>query len=81
MDQQQIIARYEERAKSSGLTISSLCKEAGLAASTFSRWKHSEKNPKPIGMTYSSMQAIERVLDRHDRTVGKPTPATSGKAA
>lgn len=71
MDQQQIIALYEERAKANGLTISGLCKEAGLAASTFSRWKHSEKNPKPIGMTYSSMSAIERVLARHERA---PTP-------
>lgn len=67
MDQQQIVADYEARAKAAGLTIGALCREAGLAASTFSRWKRTDKNPDPIGMTLASMTAIERVLTAHER--------------
>lgn len=80
MDQQQIIAGYEGRAKGVGLTIGTLCKEAGLAASTFSRWKASDKNTKPIGMTLASMSAIERVLASHEATRRFTNPAQDAAA-
>jgi hypothetical protein len=67
MDQQQIIAGYEARASSLGITIGDLCREANLHPTTFSRWKLSEKNPQPVGMTFSSMSAIERVLVERER--------------
>lgn len=66
MDQQQTIADYERRAKDAKLTIAELCKAAKLHPTTFSRWKRSERNPKPVGMTFASMSAIEAVLREHE---------------
>lgn len=77
MDQQQLIAGYEARAKMVGKTIAELCAEAGIACSTFSRWKVSEKNPEPIGVTFSSMKKVERALETFEEEararLAKPT--------
>lgn len=62
MDQQEVIRRYEARASDLKLSIAELCKEAGIHPTTFSRWKASEKNTRPGGMTFTSMAAIERAL-------------------
>ena len=69
MDQQEIVASFEDRARALGLPIASLCAKAGIAASTFSRWKRSDRNPKPVSMTLSSMGAVERVLADGERSV------------
>lgn len=39
MEQATIISRWEERAKRAGVTIGEVCGVAGIAPSTFSRWK------------------------------------------
>lgn len=64
MDQQDIIAEIERRAKAVSVPISDLCAEAGIHPTTFSRWKLSEKNPDPIGATLKSLSALTAELDR-----------------
>lgn len=64
MDQQDIIADIERRAKEAGVSISELCEEAGIHPTTFSRWKRSDRNPAPIGATIKSLSALTDALDR-----------------
>ena len=64
MDQQDIIAKIEERAARLKLPIGDLCRQANVHPTTFSRWKLSEKNPVPIGATIKSLCALTEVLDR-----------------
>jgi non-canonical (house-cleaning) NTP pyrophosphatase len=71
MDQQEVISRYEARANALKLSIAELCKEAGIHPTTFSRWKVSEKNPRPVGMTFTSMSAIERALAAREQVPGR----------
>lgn len=74
MDQQTIIAEIEARASALGLTISQLCERAGIHATTFSRWKLSDKNPEPVGATIKSLRALTDVLDAEEATRGAPEP-------
>jgi transcriptional regulator with XRE-family HTH domain len=67
MDQQQIIADIESRAKQARLTIAELCGHAGLHPTTFSRWKKSDRNPNPIGATLASLGKLNDVLDAAER--------------
>lgn len=62
MDQQQIIASIERRARVAGLSISELCRKAGVHPTTFSRWKESERNPQPIGATLATLRKLETAL-------------------
>jgi len=62
MDQQEIIATLEGRAKRAGLPMSEACKRAGIHPTTFSRWKRSEKNPSPKGATITSVAKLEQVI-------------------
>lgn len=63
MDQQQIIEAIEARAKSLGVPMNGVCRRAGIHPTTFSRWKLSEKNPKPIGATLASLGKLEAALN------------------
>ena len=62
MNQQDIIERIEARANAAGVSIAKICDEAGVARSTFSRWKVSPKNPEPIGATLSSLNKLDAAL-------------------
>lgn len=64
MEQQQIVADIEARAKRAGVNISELCREADVHPTTFSRWKVSENNPAPIGASLKSLSALTEALDR-----------------
>lgn len=66
MDQQAIIAELEDRAKAVGLPISEVCRRANLHPTTFSRWKHSDKNSDPIGATIKSLSALDEVLKEEE---------------
>jgi len=63
MDQESIIADIESRAWSVGISINALCKRAGVHPSTFSRWKKSERNPEPIGVTLKSVRKLHSALE------------------
>lgn len=63
MDQESIIADIEARAWSLGISINSLCKRAGVHPTTFSRWKKSERNPEPIGVTLKTVRKLYSALD------------------
>lgn len=75
MDQQAIIAGIEQRATSLRLSISELCRQAGIHPTTFSRWKLSDKNPDPVGATIKSLGALTDILDAAEASRG------SGEAA
>ncbi|HEX8414799.1 MAG TPA: hypothetical protein VF637_13065 [Sphingomicrobium sp.] len=67
MDQQQIIADLEARAKAAGLTMGEACTRANLHPTTFSRWKLSEKNPEPVGATLSSLNRLQNVISASEQ--------------
>ena len=58
MDQQSVVADIERRAAAVNLDMGAVCGRAKIAQSTFSRWKLTERNPKPKGAT---MPLIERL--------------------
>jgi len=62
MDQQGIIAAFEERAKAINLPMSEVCRRAGVHPTTFSRWKQTERNPEPIGATLTSLNKLDSAL-------------------
>lgn len=68
MDQQQIIADLEARAKRVSLSMSEACKLAGVHPTTFSRWKRSERNPDPIGATIPTVARLEAVIAEREAT-------------
>lgn len=70
MDQQQIIAQLEARAKALGVSISQVCEDAGIHPTTFSRWKLSERNPNPIGATMRSLKKIDMALSAREAPEG-----------
>lgn len=66
MDQQQILNDLAARAKNVGLTMSEVCKEAGIHPTTFSRWRQSDKNPEPKGAPIPSVARIEAVIAKRE---------------
>ena len=64
MEQQTIIAAMEARAKALGLSMLSVCEQAGVHQTTFSRWKLSEQNPTPMDAKLGSINKIGEVLAR-----------------
>lgn len=77
MDQQDIIAGYEARASALGIPINELCRQAELHPTTFSRWKRSERNPRPVGMTLSSMAALDAALKKLESARAQPSEAAA----
>lgn len=69
MDQQEIIADLEARAKAAGLTIAEACSRAGLHPTTVSRWKLSERNPRPVGATLASIGRLRGVIEAAEVSV------------
>lgn len=62
MDQQQIIAEFERRAKIAGISIGDVCRQAKVHPTTFSRWKLTDKNATPVGANLTSLSAIDAAL-------------------
>lgn len=68
MEQQKIIADFEARATALGMSIGAICEEAGIHRTSFSRWKLSDKNPKPIGLTLHSLNKMNAAFERLERS-------------
>jgi hypothetical protein len=66
--QQQLIDEYVARATRLGLTIGDICTAAGVHRTTFSRWRLSARNPKPLDAKISSLSKIHEVLERYEQT-------------
>lgn len=49
-------------------SVEALCRKAGVAPSTFSRWKPSERNPQPIGAMLHSIGKLYDALDQVEKT-------------
>jgi transcriptional regulator with XRE-family HTH domain len=61
MEQQHAIIALGERAKSLGLSMSEVCKRAGIAESTASRWRRGL-----IGGTLAKYSALAAVVDAEE---------------
>ena len=72
MDQESVIADIEHRAFCSGISISELCRQAGVNPTTFSRWKKSERNPEPIGAGLRSIGKLYNALSAVEKTKRRP---------
>lgn len=64
MDQESVIADIEHRARMAAVSIRSVCIEAGVHPTTFSRWKKSERNPHPQGANLKLVGQLYAALDR-----------------
>jgi hypothetical protein len=62
MDQEAVIADIERRARMAGVSISELCRQAGVHPTTFSRWKKSPRNPEPLGATFKTIKKLDNQL-------------------
>lgn len=89
MEQATIISRWEERAKRAGVTIGEVCGVAGIAPSTFSRWKAgtsillSTANKIEVALTEIEARPQGQVDNGsfHSPTsTPTPSPAQAGKA-
>lgn len=67
MDQQDIIASLEARAKAVNLPMSEVCRRAGVHPTTFSRWKLTDRNQKPIGATLVSLNKLDTTISDAER--------------
>lgn len=79
MEQQQIIAEWEARAKRAGVPISKVCERANIHSPSFSKWK-AGKN----GITLGSISKIETALSEFElaaRGVSLPEAAGSADSA
>lgn len=52
----------DRRARAAGVSMGQICDAAGIARSTFYRWKRSNDNPKPISATLVSLNKLEVAL-------------------
>lgn len=57
MEQEQLIADWEARAKRAGVTIAKVCREAEVPQPSFSKWKKGLN-----GITLKNISRIERAL-------------------
>lgn len=62
MEQEQLIADWEARAKRAGVSIAKVCKEAEVPQPSFSKWKKGLN-----GITLGSISKIERALTGFER--------------
>lgn len=75
MEQQQLIADWEARAKAAGVSIAKVCKEAEIPQPSFSKWKKGLN-----GITLGSITRIERALSELE-TEAPARPSKEGAAA
>jgi len=80
MEQQQIIADLEARAKAAGLTIGEACRRADLHPTTFSRWKLSEKNRRPVGANLDSISRFRAVVEAAEQATSRQASDTQEAA-
>jgi len=57
----------DRRARAAGVSMGQVCDAAGIARSTFYRWKRSNDNPKPISATLASLNKMEVALGSYEQ--------------
>jgi predicted transcriptional regulator len=77
MEQQTVIAGLEARAKALGVPMYEVCRRAGVAASTPSRWK----GANPVGMTFSTLSKLQAALDEMEAAAAAAEGVTTSEAA
>lgn len=66
IDIYQFIAKIKGKAKENSITIQTICKEAGLHNTTFSRWMKKSVEPK-----YNNLMAVQAALNKILKTKRK----------
>ena len=81
MNQQSIIRDIEKRARERRISISALCRRAGIHPDTFRNWRKTPGNPEPVG---ANLQLVERLyveLRKIDAEDAKRVAKNGGVAA
>jgi len=76
MDTQTLIADAERRAVAAGLSVDEFCKDAGIARSTWQRWKSGATEP-----TMRTWRRVEESLVRAETETPAAAGSEEGKAA
>lgn len=63
MAMQQELADLEKRVAAAGYTVSDVCREAGIARSTWDRWRRGQFEPRR-SVWARAEQAAERLVER-----------------
>jgi len=66
MNQQSTVRDIEKRAQERRISVPELCRRAGIAVSTFYRWKKTANNPDPKGANMHLIEQLYQALERVD---------------
>ena len=67
MDSISLVEKLEARAKAVGLSLNEVCRQAGVARSTFTRWKSGDHTP-----TIRVLQKMDAVVSEQEAAVTEP---------
>ena len=68
MDSASVVEDLEAQAHEAGKSISEVCRQAGVARSTFTRWKSGDNTPN-----IRTIQKILDVLNTNDQAIAPPS--------
>lgn len=80
MDQQATVSEIERRAWKLRVPMVLVCSKAGIASSTFFRWKKTERNPHPTNANLKTVGKLQAALDAIEKSQRRKPPGC-GKAA
>lgn len=75
MDNASVVEDLEAQARAAGKSISEVCREAGVARSTFTRWKSGDNAPN-----IRTLRKIQEVLN-HNGGPRQPEPEPEAREA
>ena len=81
MNQQSIIRDIETRARERRISISALCRRAGIHPDTFRNWRKTPGNPEPVGANLHLVERLYVELRKIDAEDAKRVAKNGGVAA
>ena len=81
MNQQSIIRDIEKRARERRISISALCRRAGIHPDTFRNWRKTPGNPEPVGANLHLVERLYVELRKIDAEDAKRVAKNGGVAA
>ena len=81
MNQQSIIRDIETRARERRISISALCRRAGIHPDTFRNWRKTPGNPEPVGANLHLVERLYAELRKIDAEDAKRVAKNGGVAA
>ncbi|NCP19029.1 MAG: transposase [Erythrobacter sp.] len=81
MNQQSIIRDIEQCARERRISISALCRRAGIHPDTFRNWRKTPQNPDPVGANLHSVERLYAELRKIDAEDAERVAKNGGVAA